>query len=176
MPPDLSQLQIIAGIALTAVTVMGVVFGWFGKLWVGLKHVFMRKESSALLEVPSKTLVVLPLSAAGACWWHMGSSGGEPAMQIVAEFKCTNISVYDALITGAQLRKPRSFGMVLTQSQGESIYGSYPIPTRATSQVSVSLWVVPPVCKPGTPFKADVALRDQFGNLHWARDVEFIYR
>ena len=106
----------------------------------------------------------------------MGSSGGQPAMQIACHFRATNIAKYDVLLVTAKIRKPPTFGMVFTKDVESAYHGDYLIPPGDTTEISVDFWVIPPVQDKGEDFVANIAILDQFGNEHHIRKVRFKYR
>lgn len=70
-------------------------------------------KSDIATEVPKKTIIVPPNPNTRATWWHMGSSAGKPAMQVVGQlFKVTNITKYSIFLCAAKMRKPRLLGHV----------------------------------------------------------------
>lgn len=171
---DLQKISITVGIVLAGLTILGKVTGFFG--WLLKQYRQWHQSSFALIEVPKKTVILVPVSLRNAFWWHMGSMSGQPAMQIVGDLNVTNISKYNVYLMGARLRKPRAVGHVCVRVQGSNIYSSNSmIPQGALSDLRFDFFVQPPVCKEGSPFKADVAIIDQFGNEHWLKKVNFLY-
>ncbi len=49
------------------------------------------------------------------------------------------------------------------------------IPQGGVSDLRFDFFVQPPVSEEGKPFKADVAIIDQFGNEHWLKGLKFPY-
>ena len=174
MPIDLQSIQIAVGIAVGLLTVLGTIFGWFGKAWHWAFSLFKSKPHAGVIQVPTKTIILIPVSRPNALWWHMGSASGQPAMQIVGDLNVTNISKYGVFIMGAKLRKPKAVGHALVREHTSRMYGTeYVIPEGAVSDLRFNFFVQPPVCDSGKPFKADVAIIDQFGNEHWLNALEF---
>lgn len=124
MPIDLENLKIAVGIATSALAILGTIFGWFGKAWIWVIALIGYKASPGILDIPKKSIILVPMSRANSLWWHMGSMGGRPAMQIVGDLNVTNISKYDVVIMGAKLRKPKAMGHALVRAQGSAVYGS----------------------------------------------------
>ena len=164
----MEKLDLLLGIVLGFLGVLAYFKGFFRWLW--------DRATSSGPKIPRKTLALVVEGTGHECWWHMGKSGGDPAMQIVARFSATNISDFGVLPTSARMRKPRFLGHVMTQKHDENIYGSYIIPTGVITKLAVDFWVTPPVKNEGATFKADIAIIDQFGNQHWVKKVEFQYR
>lgn len=133
------------------------------------------KPPVGVIEVPSKTMVLIPVSRQNALCWHMGSIGDQPAMQIVGDLNVTNISKYGVFVMGVKLRKPRAVGHVLVCPRGAITYSTDVIPQSTVFDLRFDFWVQPPVCEKGKPFKGDVAIVDQFGNEHWLKGLEFLY-
>jgi hypothetical protein len=177
MPIDLQSAEVATAIVLALLTILGIIFGWFVKAWRWCASLLRPKGSAGVIDVPKKTLILMPASQPNALWWHMGSRGDRPAMQIVGDLNATNISRYCVSVMGAKLRKPRAIGDALVSAHDDSgIYSTKNIiPQRGVSDLRFSFFVQPPVCEKGKPFKADVAIIDQFGNEHWLKGLEFQY-
>src|SRR5262249_46690167 len=123
-----------------------------------------------------RTLILIPVSQGNALWWHMGSQGGQPAMQIVGDLNVTNISKYGVFVMGARLRKPRATGWAIVRGKDSDVYGTrHPIPAGSVSDLRFSFFVQPAVEREGKPFRAAVAIVDQFGNEHWLKGLKFRY-
>jgi hypothetical protein len=106
----------------------------------------------------------------------MGEMSGQPVMQIVGDLNVTNISKFGVIVMGARMRKPKATGHALVSSHESQLYSSKNvIPVGAISDLRFDFYVQPPVCEKGNPFKADIAIIDQFGNEHWLNGVEFPY-
>lgn len=108
-------------------------------------------------------------------WWHMGTSGGQPAMRVVGNWNVRNTTDGPVDILAARLVNPKTDGSVLTRRHDGVIFGRYTLPPGATTEISADFWVVPPVRKKGQQFSATVVLTDQFGNDHKVRNVKFRY-
>ena len=175
MSLDLQAVQVAVGVAIGVLTILGTIFGWFGKAWRWLAALFKAKPSAGTIEVPSKTMILIPMSRLNALWWHMGAVGNEPAMQIVGDLNVTNISKYGVFVMGARLRKPKAVGHALVRAHNGSMYGPHVIPSGAVSDLRFDFFVQPPVREKGEKFRADVAIIDQFGNEHWLKGLEFSY-
>lgn len=176
MPVDLQSVQVVVAIAIGILTILGTIFGWFGNAWRWVSSLFKPKPPAGIIEVPSKTMVLIPVSRSNALWWHMGAMGDQPAMQIVGDLNVTNISKYGVFVMGAKLRKPNAVGHALVRAHDENIYSTkHVIPQGAVSDLRFDFFVQPPVCEKDKPFKADVAIIDQFGNEHWLKGLEFPY-
>lgn len=170
---DTAHLTIITVAA--AVGVLGTVFGWFGKIWRWGVALFRPKLPAGTIEIPSRTLIVQPKPHPNAFWWHMGSSAGQPAMQIVGDVTVTNISNYKVLTTASRLRKPQVIGQAHRMRLNSRDSDDEMIDARAIADVRINFWVMPPFREANHPFRADIAIVDQFGNEHWLKNVEFKY-
>ena len=176
MPIDLQTAQIAVAIVIGVLTIAGTIFGWFGKAWRWGVSLFGSATSAGMIDVPKKTLILIPVSRQNALWWHMGSMGDQPAMQIVGDLNVTNISKYGVFVMGARLRKPKAVGHALVRAHDSNMYGTkHLIPQGRVSDLRFDFFVQPPVREKGKPFKADVAIIDQFGNEHWLKGLEFAY-
>ena len=126
--------------------------------------------------VPTETVRIVrhPLPA----WWHMGRKGGVPAMQVDARFYVTNVTDNPVSILGCKL-KPTGANQVLdgdtaTRHPEENVYSpEFPILPGCTSDVSISVWIFPPMLDVGQELTADILLIDQFGNEHKCPQTTF---
>lgn len=173
---DLQSASLAVGIILGLLTILGTFFGWFGNVWNWATSLVQPKRHVGVIEVPKKTMVLIPLSRPNALWWHMGKMGDQPGMQIVGDLNITNISKYGLFVMGAKLRKPKAVGYAMVRSHDSNMYGAkHVIPEGSVSDLRFDFFVQPPVCDEGKPFKADIAIIDQFGNEHWLKGLEFPY-
>jgi hypothetical protein len=147
-----------------------------GALWQLIKKLFShRDKNNVQIEIPEKTIIIAPNSNPRNTWWHMGSSAGKPAMQVVGRFKITNITIYSIFLCAAKMRKPRLLGHVSVKDSKSQYHGFYEIPPTGITDVSFDFWIIPPFRKEGEQFTTDVAIVDQFGNEHWIKGITFIY-
>jgi len=161
----------------TLVTVVAIVVGilsgvitlteWGRNRWKKLRHFLTRYRP----KVPRETLRVIPQYH--HIWWSLGSSKGEPAMQLVCDWYITNVSDVDVRICEVSLRKPKTIGLIFVRHPQQDIYGRYPIPPSCTTEARADFWIQPPVCKENEPLVADIDFVDQFGNFHRVRKVKF---
>ncbi len=173
---DLQAIHFAVATVATVLVILGTVFGWFGKAWRWLTALFKPKPAAGVIDIPKKTMVLIPMSRSNALWWHMGSIGGKPAMQIVGDLNVTNISKYGVIVMGAKLRRPAATGNALVRAHNANVYSSkHVIPEGAVSDLRFDFFVEPPVCKEGEVLTGDVAIIDQFGNEHWLKGLRFPY-
>lgn len=98
-------------------------------------------------------------------------------MQIVGDLNVTNISKHGVYVMGAKLRRPKAVGHALVRAQHSNLYDSkHIIPQNGISDLRFDFFVQPPVRTAGQPFRADVAILDQFGNEHLLKGLEFRYQ
>ncbi len=141
-----------------------------------LEKIFPKEElSSRVIDVPKKTMRLIQEHRSNATWWHMGNSNKKPAMQIVGDFLVTNITDFNLLVVGVELKKPFAKGHICVRHHDENIYGNYHIEPGATTNSRFDFWIIPPFDQVGSNIKLDVAFLDQFGNKHWVKGVEFSY-
>lgn len=133
------------------------------KIW----HFFTRYHP----KLPRKTL--RPIQQDKFSWWSLGTSKGEPIMQIVSEWYITNISYGDVFVCKVSLRKPKTIGNIAVRHPSRDIYGDYLIPPGKTTEAQVDFWVQPPTRKENEPFVGTIDFIDQFGNSHRVRKVRF---
>lgn len=163
-------------------TIIGIIAGFIvicGGIFVGLKWgratlrriwLWLTRRSSKLSR---ETIRIIPKR--GGQWWHMGSSGGQPAMQIVSRWYVTNITNEPVLLLRTSIFPFKMDGTVIVRHPEREIYGRYPILPRETSEASADFWVQPPTLEEGQVLKATIILIDQFGNEHRVKDVTFHY-
>jgi len=152
------------------------IFDLLGAFWQFIKKLFGHRErNNVQIEIPKKTIIVVPNPNPRNTWWHMGSSAGKPAMQVVGRFKITNITKYSIFLCAAKMRKPRLLGHVSVKDSNSQYHGFYEIPPTGITGLSFDFWIIPPFKKEGEPFTADVAIVDQFANEHWIKGITFIY-
>ena len=168
MALDVTAAQAIVTVVTGSLAILGVIFGWFGKAarWIASLR---GSKLAGTLDVPRKTMIVMPLSRPNALWWHMGTMNGQPAMQVVGTLSVTNISQHAVHVMHARLRKPRLQGEAFTPSQS----GNAAIPERAVCEVTLHFWIQPVRRARRGVIKLDVSLVDQFGNDHWLRRLSF---
>jgi uncharacterized membrane protein len=171
----LEDFNLLIGLILGVFGVIAYIKGFFSWSWSGVKGLFFSSPEN-VYQIPNKTLTIIKKAGAHNCWWHMGKSGGKPAMQIVAKFMVTNICKFNVLPVLVKMKKPENLGHVMIRKHDENFYGRYMIPDGTTTDLSIDFWVIPPVRKEGDPFKADLAVVDQFGNEQGIMDVNFEYR
>ena len=177
MPFDLQSTQALVAIVVGLLAILGTISGWFGKVLRRVPSLLKPKSPVGVIEVPSKTMVLIPVSRQNALWWHMSSMGDQSAMQIVGDLNVTNISKYGIFIMGAKLRKPKAVGHALVRAHDSGMYGTkHVIPKGTVSDLRFDFFVQPPIYEKGETFKADVAIVDQFGNEHWLKGLEFSYK
>ena len=145
----------------------------FLDLW---RKLFPKKEASRIYyEIPKRTIVIAPNPNSRDTWWHMGSSSGQPAMQVSGRFNVTNITKYAVILSAVKMRKPMYMGTVMVKDSKSNYHGMYQIPPGGYTDMSFDFWIIPPFKKQGDSFIADVAVLDQFGNEHWIKKVNFKY-
>lgn len=171
---EITTLSIVVGIIVGVMTIVGAVSGFFKWLRAAVKRA-LAGGNSYLLDVPKKTLVILPKAQPNSCCWHMGAVANRPAMQITGRYTVTNITKLGIMPTVARLKKPPTLGHVMVQDTDSNLHGSFHVPPGATTDLSFDFWVVPPVRREGEPFTVDVCIIDQFGNAHWLRRIQFSY-
>ncbi|GAH97605.1 unnamed protein product, partial [marine sediment metagenome] len=156
-----------------------------GKILAVLAHgwAWCRSRLAPKLELasfPRQTITAIQQPRINALWWSMGTLGDKPMLQIVGDFNATNVWSANVRLAGALIRY-RRWGVLLRTERGDTsvkdLYsqysGNYPIPPNEMTWIRVAFHFVPRHRAPKPWFKADVAIIDQFGNLHWIRGVTF---
>jgi len=75
---DGNKINILIGIVAGGLTIFVYFKGFFGWVFNKFKHLF--KPSNSIYQIPKRAIVLLPKASPNTTWWHMGSSGGKPAM------------------------------------------------------------------------------------------------
>jgi hypothetical protein len=139
-------------------------------IWSFIRKLFGGKvKSDVQFDIPKKTIIVTPVPGHFNTWWHMGSWSGSPAMQVVGDFNVTNITKYNIFLCAAKMKKTKQLGHVTVKEFNE-------IPPMRDSALRFHFFVFPPLKKEGENFTTDVAIIDQFGNEHWIKGIDFVYR
>ncbi len=170
---DLDKVDVLIGIALGAIGVFLYLKGALAWFFEKIKKLI--RPSSATYDIPNKTLILLQPQD-NAMWWHMGTVGKEPAMQIVGDMRVTNISRYNILLSAVKLKRPKVIGHAGIIDHAVEENGEFLIPENGTCRVRFHCWVVPPVKQENQDFVTDIALIDQYGNEHWMKKVKFTYK
>lgn len=144
--------------------------------WI-LEFIFggRKKHDDSVFVIPKKTIAIVPLARTNACWWHMGSSGDKPAMQVVASYFVTNITKYNVIITVAKLQKSGTLGHADVKDSQSNYWGKYSLPPGGSSELHMHFWVMPPFKEKGGQFTSDIIVIDQFGNGHNIKNASFKY-
>ena len=131
--------------------------------WIKFRQKFVGDK----FRVPRKTVQFIPKITGGyVSRWGNGEVRGELAMQVNSKWNATNLTDEEIRILRAYLVKPRTKAMVLTQAPERDMFGRFPILPRDTVEVSVMLWIQPPIRKEGESFKGKIVFIDQFDNKH----------
>ncbi len=146
---------------------VGKIFSGIGKAW----HWLYRRITRYQPRAPRETLRLIPKPRHS--WWSMGTSDGEPSMQLVCDWYVTNITNQAVKVCGARVRKPKIDGNMMVRHQKENIYGGYYIPPQYTTDGRADFWIHPPIKKIGEPLVLDLEFLDQYGNIHRVKKVKF---
>ncbi|MCI0691128.1 hypothetical protein L0337_03870 [candidate division KSB1 bacterium] len=163
-----TEIKILGGGGLIGILIYILnMLKWVKNLFQKLLHFFTRYHPS----VPRETIRIIP--ELRGCWWHMGSSNGQPAMQVVGHFNVTNITDNQVFVLAARISKPRTDGSVSVQHPKHNLFGTFPILPKNLNKISADFWIRNPVRKDGQDFNATLVFVDQFGNEHKVKNVIF---
>jgi hypothetical protein len=136
------------------------------------------KQPDDYIDIPKKTLILIPDMSPHALRWGLGKAGEEEAMQISGTIQATNTSRYAIRAAGIKLLNPRDL-VIITRivtirdpESGMHSTGNLIAPGRI-GDLSFMFFVTPAITMPGMPLIATIAILDQFGNEHAIRDLEF---
>lgn len=155
-------------------TILGIVTGTFKRAFLRLRQLALAFRPD--LAVPRRTVSLVQAPHQNALWWHMGSLGDSPAMQVVGDLKVTNVATVPVVLPAVRMKKPAALGFVSVQGPDLDGHGEYPLEPGICRDLRFHLWVNPPIAKPGHHLVADVAIIDQFNNKHWLKNLRFEYK
>ena len=158
--------ELLGGIA-ALLAILESVRRWGRRLWQRVNKKVLRRSA----DIPGETIRIVNHSVKPV--WHMGSTKGSPAMQIVSRWYVTNIIDRPVYVLAGRLEKPKTDGMISTKHMDSEFFGTYPIPAGCTTKLSAQFWVKKPVRNEGEDFTSSIVLIDQFGNEHKVRNVVF---
>ncbi len=174
---DLKTIAVIIAIPGGILAIFGIIGyfkGYWG--WFADKTKSFFRSSKSTLDIPKKTIRIIPRHGAFEIRWHMISKGGEPAMQIRIRFAVTNIAIGEILLVSTEMKKPKAFGTVLVRKEiNDHESGQIPLPPGQTTIAESNFLISPPFKKEDESFKASIAIIDQFGNKHWIKRLEIPY-
>jgi hypothetical protein len=171
---DLNALTVLLGIVTAALAILGTLFGWFGKLWTFLARLF--RSDAVASKLPKRTLILHAPTRERDLWWHMGSVGKKPAMQLVGSIRVTNIAGHTIFPMHVKLNKPKVTGPIDIVVDHQIVNPRIGIPRETVRELTFALFIEPAPCEIGRPFRANIAVVDQFGNEHWLKRLTFVYQ
>lgn len=163
---NLTNISTLAGLIVASLAIIGKVTGGFAWVWkkVGV-------NSSALLVVPNKTLILVRDGTPGASRYSLDIGGRGVSMHAACDVKATNVFTRPVQIVAARIHKPVTHGTISIRSAGgwgKQLEG-HAIPSGETLDVRVEFLVESAPWPKRGSFTADIVLIDQFGNEHWLR-------
>jgi len=110
-------------------------------IWSFIRGLFGGKgKSDAQVDVPKKTIIVIPTPGPFSTWWHMGSWSGNPAMQVVGFFKVANITKYKIFLCAAEMKKTKLLGRVTVMDSKSLEFNA--IPPTSTTDLTFHFFVI----------------------------------
>ncbi len=146
---------------------VGALLSWIPKI----KNIFRNKN------IPSKAIVIVDSDTGYQNYWHVGSQNGKPILQFVCNFMVTNIteqpvSLANAILKG--VKGERDLAVISVKDLNSQYSGSYPIPAKKQTSVSICFIVHPiKIPKKGMSINLKVGIIDQFGNKCWIKNIVF---
>jgi hypothetical protein len=131
-----------------------------------------KKSSDHDLDIPKKTLILLPGIRPHALRWSPGTMGTTAMMHLHGELQATNTSRYNIRPSGLKLLEPQGVEVansVLLMEGPDDL-----IQNRAIGRIIIGFFLKP-IGQTAKPFKATVSIQDQFGNEHIVKDLMFKY-
>lgn len=122
--------------------------------------------------LPRRRLVIVP-QRQRTFWWHMGSMGDQPVMQIVGDFYLTNHDGVESFIAKTYV--------VIYYLKWKSIplrkkadgHAHYRIPPLATIEARANFYITPAFKQVGAPLYGKVCFVDQHGESHWSSPLKW---
>lgn len=124
--------------------------------------------------IPRRTLVLVVEER--DCWWSIGGSSGQPAMQVSGHWHATNVSDQPIQILKARIVKPDIRGGVFVRHPQSDVYGDNVVPPQTTTEISTHFWIKPPTREKGQDLVARIEFTDQYGRRHRTPKTEFVGR
>lgn len=164
---DLNSMDRLTKIILSIAGIFGVVLAG---VWKWLPR-FLR------LIFGTKTITLVnDARAPHENFWHIGSHGGQPGLQISCRFMVTNITdhavalakpIWKGKIKGTELT-----AIVLVKELNSESWGSFDIPPHARTRVSIQFFIFPiEMPGEGEVIFLSIGVVDQFGTKHWVKNV-----
>jgi hypothetical protein len=136
---------------------------------------------------PSNPLLAIVPEDTARLWWHSGSNGENPIMQVVGDIHFANTSPTDYLTIlksfleiyflrwGFLPTRHKVEGMIAVKEQTSDFHGRYEIPAREITTGRAMWFVEPPLFKLPHPLRAKAGFIDQFGKEHWTPILNWKY-
>jgi hypothetical protein len=136
------------------------------------------RTSERDIDIPKKTLILLPDIHMNALWWGLGSAGSKQGMQITGRLQATNTSKFHIRAAGIKLLMPADVEVIMqtvSVKDAESGMHSFEhlIPVRSIAELSFMFFVVPVTGRLGKPLNGAISIQDQFGNEHVVKNLMF---
>jgi hypothetical protein len=140
---------------------------------------FFTKLPATTDGIPKRTVVLIQETRINALWWHQGTWGDKPMLQVVGDFMVTNIWTKEIKLPAAELRYRQ--GLVRKRWRGDasvkdvdSVYhGRYAIPPNVMTPMRIHFTVPNASRDERKPLVADVIVIDQFNNEHLLKGLVF---
>jgi len=121
-----------------------------------------------------RTLRIVAEGSPVSLWWHMGSTGAVPAMQVVGDFHITNVSPFNVTVPRTVLVVSYKAFRVIPwrlRIEGPGVFKSVGTGTLLRERI---MWVVQPaILRPGQVLRAKVGLIDNLGRTNWGTWLEW---
>jgi hypothetical protein len=129
------------------------------------------------IDIPRKTLILLPEIYPHALCWGLAKVGDRNGMQLTGHLQATNTSKYGIRASGIRLVEPAGveiFTQIVSIEDPETgVSGpKYLIPAQSIGELHFMFIVIPVTGTPGTTLTSTIAVLDQFGNEHVARNLQ----
>jgi hypothetical protein len=132
-----------------------------------------KKSGEHDLEIPKKTLILLPDVRPFSLRWTPVEMGTKEAMQLFGKLQATNTSKFNIRPSGLKLLRPHGVeiqNLMLFTSTDENF-----ILKRSIGEIIFGFWIAPVVADPGASLAVIVSILDQFGNEHVTKDLVMRY-
>lgn len=152
--------------------VIGYFSGFYNWVWGKISEFYQEKKTSKTNLIIHLENTIFPDITN---WWCLGKRGDKSGMQVCGNFKATNNSEKEILLTGCYINKFKFRGQVLTYSDFYQNYSAqYSIHSNSTTKIVVNFWIEPSLLNTND-FVSDVIFLDNLGKKHRVQNIKFSY-
>lgn len=163
----LGDADILIKIIIGVLTIFGIILAGLWKWSPRIKSLFASR----------KAIIFVGDEAGYRNFWHMGTQGGKPILQVDCSFMASNITDKPIALAKASLRgiqAEQDFAAISVKDVNSQYSGQYDIPPGRRTTVSICFIMIPSkMPEKGKSIKLHVGIVDQFGKQYWVKNVVF---